>query len=201
MAWQGDASDDVIRSPGDVTSNDMTSLNTTVRVHNGSLSSSPVNVSTQPRGSSLPVGSTPPRSPSLSRSPNSGRSSFKSYVRGSELWGRSENGGQRTASFKSYRPKKPEAPLSDQTTSSSEAGNTSLSPGSSVSPESSRSDRTPESATSPDSLSAPSPVSSRSGDGNSSAGTSNSRTSSTSRFVKPLDNFVLDHTSINILSF
>lgn len=30
-------------------------------------------------------------------------SSFKSYIRGSDLWGRSEDGARRTASFKSYR--------------------------------------------------------------------------------------------------
>ncbi|KAL5254324.1 hypothetical protein ACHWQZ_G013936 [Mnemiopsis leidyi] len=187
VAWQGDHPDDVIRSPSDVTSNDVTKLGTT-RAQNGSVSSSLVNVSSLPHGSSLSAGSTSPRSSSLSRSPNSGRSSFKSYVRGSELWGRSENGGQRTASFKSYRPKKPDTPLSDQTTSSPGAGTSSQSPISSRAsgsffsrtPESSRTDSTPESATSPESLSSPSPIFSRSSDVNSSAGSPYSRTSSAS---------------------
>ncbi|XP_063681418.1 UV radiation resistance-associated gene protein-like isoform X2 [Bolinopsis microptera] len=156
VAWQDASPPDVFTSTDDVTANDKTSQETSVRTHNGSLSSSPMGSSTPPRGSTLPIGcsltsgSTPPLSSSLNRSAEVGRSSFKSYIRGSELWGRTEDGAQRSASFKSYRhPKRTDTPKSDDRTDSLGAVSGDRSPIANRSPESLSSNRTPESVSSP----------------------------------------------------
>ena len=151
VAWQDASPADVFTSTDDITANDETSQETSLPTHNGSLSSSPMGSSTPPRGSTLPIGcsltsgSTPPLS-----SAGVGRSSFKSYIRGSELWGRTEDGAQRSASFKSYRhPKRTDAPQSDDRTDFSGAVSGDRGPIANRSPESVSSNSTPEIVSSP----------------------------------------------------
>lgn len=164
VAWQDASPADVFTSTDDITANDETSQETSLPTHNGSLSSSPMGSSTPPRGSTLPIGcsltsgSTPPLS-----SAGVGRSSFKSYIRGSELWGRTEDGAQRSASFKSYRhPKRTDSPQSDDRTDSLGAVSSDRSPIANRIPQSVSSNRTSVSSNrTSESVSSPSPESDR----------------------------------------